>query len=109
MASAYQSFQRIQNDKTLTDGMDLGTTAKFNNTNYNMTSNYNMSNTGIASNVNELLEYKKAISQLENELISKENENEGYLYLLLFDFIIFCSLTYTTYTSSKNSFVLFFK
>ena len=33
---------------------------------------------------------------------SEENENEGYLYLLLLDFFIFCSLTYTTYTSSKK-------
>ena len=34
--------------------------------------------------------------------ISKENQNEGYLFLLLFDLIIFCSLTYTTYNSSKK-------
>ena len=33
---------------------------------------------------------------------SEENKNEGYLYLLLFDLIIFGSLTYTTYTSSKK-------
>ena len=34
--------------------------------------------------------------------VSKENENDGYLFLLLFDLLIFCSLTYTTYTSSKK-------
>ena len=34
--------------------------------------------------------------------VSKENQNEGYLFLLLFDLLIFCSLTYTTYTSSKK-------
>lgn len=34
--------------------------------------------------------------------ISKENENDGFLFLLLFDLLIFCSLTYTTYTSSKK-------
>ena len=34
--------------------------------------------------------------------VSKENQNEGYLYLLVFDLLIFCSLTYTTYTSSKK-------
>ena len=34
--------------------------------------------------------------------ISKENQNDGYLFLLLFDLLIFCSLTYTTYTSSKR-------
>lgn len=34
--------------------------------------------------------------------ISHDNENEGYLYLLLFDLLIFCSLTYITYTSSKK-------
>ena len=37
-----------------------------------------------------------------NPYISKENQNEGYLYLLVFDLLIFCSLTYTTYTSSKR-------
>ena len=35
--------------------------------------------------------------------ISEENENEGYLYLLVIDLLIFCSLTYTTYNSSKNA------
>ena len=34
--------------------------------------------------------------------VSKENQNEGYLFLLLFDLLIFCSLTYTTYISSKK-------
>ena len=34
--------------------------------------------------------------------ISKENQNEGYLYLLVLDLLIFCSLTYTTYSSSKK-------
>jgi len=34
--------------------------------------------------------------------VSRENQNEGYLFLLLFDLLIFCSLTYTTYTSSKK-------
>ena len=34
--------------------------------------------------------------------ISQDNENEGYLYLLLFDLLIFCLLTYITYTSSKK-------
>ena len=34
--------------------------------------------------------------------VSKENENEGYLYLLVIDLLVFCSLTYTTYTSSKK-------
>lgn len=34
--------------------------------------------------------------------ISEENKNEGYLFLLIFDLIIFCSLTYTTYWSSKK-------
>ena len=34
--------------------------------------------------------------------VSKENQNEDYLFLLLFDLLIFCSLTYTTYTSSKK-------
>lgn len=35
--------------------------------------------------------------------VSEENENEGYLYLLVIDLLIFCSLTYTTYNSSKNA------
>ena len=35
--------------------------------------------------------------------VSEENENEGYLYLLIIDLLIFCSLTYTTYNSSKNA------
>ena len=34
--------------------------------------------------------------------VSKENKNEGYLFLLLCDLLIFCSLTYVTYTSSKK-------
>ena len=34
--------------------------------------------------------------------VSKENQNEGYLFLLFFDLLVFCSLTYTTYTSSKK-------
>jgi hypothetical protein len=34
--------------------------------------------------------------------ISEENQNEGYLFLLLFDLLIFGSLTYITYTSSKK-------
>ena len=34
--------------------------------------------------------------------VSKENENEGYLYLLVIDLLVFCSLTYSTYTSSKK-------
>ena len=33
---------------------------------------------------------------------SEENENEGYLYLLIIDLLIFSSLTYTTYNSSKK-------
>ena len=33
---------------------------------------------------------------------SKENQNEGYIFLLIFDLLIFCSLTYITYTSSKK-------
>lgn len=35
--------------------------------------------------------------------VSKENENEGYLYLLIIDLLIFSSLTYTTYISSKKA------
>ena len=34
--------------------------------------------------------------------ISKENENEGYLYLLVIDLLIFSSLTYKTYITSKK-------
>ena len=34
--------------------------------------------------------------------ISKENENEGYLYLLVIDLLIFSSLTYKTYVTSKK-------
>ena len=35
--------------------------------------------------------------------VSEENENEGYLYLLIIDLLIFASLTYTTYNSSKKA------
>ena len=34
--------------------------------------------------------------------ISEENENEGYLYLLVIDLLIFSSLTYKTYVTSKK-------
>ena len=34
--------------------------------------------------------------------VSEENENEGYLYLLVLDLLIFSSLTYTTYNKSKS-------
>ena len=50
-----------------------------------------------------LINYQYNISQNDTlPFISKENQNEGYLFLLLFDLLIFCSLTYTTYTSSKK-------
>jgi hypothetical protein len=34
--------------------------------------------------------------------VSEENENDGYLYLLVLDLLIFSSLTYTTYNKSKS-------
>lgn len=38
----------------------------------------------------------------ESPYISEENENEGYLYLLFIDLLIFSSLTYLTYKKSQN-------
>ena len=35
--------------------------------------------------------------------ISEENENDGYLYLLVIDLLIFASLSYTSYISSKKA------
>ena len=40
--------------------------------------------------------------RVREEKQGKENENEGYLYLLIIDLLIFSSLTYTTYNSSKK-------
>jgi hypothetical protein len=34
--------------------------------------------------------------------VSEENKNEGYLYLLIIDLIIFFGLTYTTHSASKS-------
>ena len=35
--------------------------------------------------------------------VSEENENDGYLYLLVIDLLIFSSLTYKTYVTSKKT------
>ena len=50
-----------------------------------------------------LINNQSSISQNDTiPIVSKENQNEGYLFLLVFDLLIFCSLTYTTYTASKK-------
>ena len=35
--------------------------------------------------------------------VSEENENDGYLYLLVIDLLIFSSLTYKSYVTSKKT------
>lgn len=54
---------------------------------------------------NVLLSNEQSMNNSNNDTLpymSEENQNEGYLFLLVFDLIIFCSLTYTTYWSSKK-------
>ena len=56
-------------------------------------------------NNNTILNSNHSSIFLDNETspyISEENDNEGYLYLLFLDLIIFSSLTYQTYNMSQN-------
>ena len=59
----------------------------------------------IASFNNTILSQNDLSNKTNNDsspYVSEENKNEGYLFLLVFDLLIFCSLTYTTYTSAKR-------
>ena len=56
-------------------------------------------------NNNTLANFNTTSSFIDNETspyISEENENEGYLYLLILDLLIFSSLTYQTYKMAQT-------
>lgn len=59
----------------------------------------------VVSIFNNILMNNISINKTNNDslpYISEENKNEGYIYLLILDLIIFGSLTYTTYISYKK-------